>query len=76
MNAALALEDPVLVIEHVDLYGRLDEIPDGDLDYQLPFGKAALRREGRTRRSSATSRWCTTASRRSIRLGWMPMSST
>ena len=46
MNAALALEDPVLVIEHVDLYGRADEIPDGDLDYQLPFGKAALRREG------------------------------
>jgi 2-oxoisovalerate dehydrogenase E1 component len=46
MNAALALEDPVLVIEHVDLYGRADEIPDGDLDYQLPFGRAALRREG------------------------------
>jgi len=46
MNAALALEDPVLVIEHVDLYGRADEIPNGDLDYQLPFGKAALRREG------------------------------
>jgi 2-oxoisovalerate dehydrogenase E1 component len=46
MNTALALQDPVLVIEHVDLYGRADEIPDGDLDYQLPFGKAALRREG------------------------------
>ena len=46
MNAALALQDPVLVIEHVDLYGRADEIPAGDLDYQLPFGKAALRREG------------------------------
>ncbi len=46
MNAALALDDPVLVIEHVDLYGRADEIPEGDLDYQLPFGKAALRREG------------------------------
>jgi 2-oxoisovalerate dehydrogenase E1 component len=46
MNAALALEDPVLVIEHVDLYSQTGEIPDGDLDYQLPFGKAALRREG------------------------------
>ncbi|MEV0494014.1 alpha-ketoacid dehydrogenase subunit alpha/beta [Streptomyces atratus] len=45
MNAALALEDPVLVIEHVDLYARADEVPE-DLDYQLPFGKAALRREG------------------------------
>ena len=46
MNTALALQDPVLVIEHIDLYGRRDEIPEGDLDYQLPLGKAALRREG------------------------------
>jgi 2-oxoisovalerate dehydrogenase E1 component len=46
MNAALALQDPVLVIEHVDLYAQADRVPVGDLDYQLPFGKAALRREG------------------------------
>jgi 2-oxoisovalerate dehydrogenase E1 component len=46
MNTALKLQDPVLVIEHVDLYGEMDEVPMGDLDYQLPFGKAALRREG------------------------------
>lgn len=46
MNAALALEDPVLVIEHVDLYGQTEEIPAGDLDYQLPFGKAGIRRAG------------------------------
>ncbi|MEP6842060.1 MAG: thiamine pyrophosphate-dependent enzyme [Pseudolysinimonas sp.] len=47
MNAALALEDPVLVIEHVDLYGRADQLPEGvDLDYILPPGKAAIRREG------------------------------
>ena len=46
MNAALALEDPVLVIEHVDLYGRTDEVPAGDLDYQLPLGKAGVAREG------------------------------
>jgi 2-oxoisovalerate dehydrogenase E1 component len=46
MNAALALQDPVLVIEHVDLYGQADEIPAGDLDYQLPFGKAGIRRVG------------------------------
>ena len=46
MNAALALQDPVLVIEHVDLYGQTDEIPAGDLDYQLPFGKAGIRRAG------------------------------
>ncbi|MBO1901502.1 MFS transporter [Leucobacter weissii] len=46
MNAALALEDPVLVIEHVDLYQRADRVPDGDLDYVIAPGTAALRREG------------------------------
>ena len=46
MNAALALEDPVLVIEHVDLYGAGDQVPEGDLDYIIPPGKAAIRRVG------------------------------
>ncbi|MCU1529325.1 MAG: transporter [Frondihabitans sp.] len=46
MNAALALDDPVLVIEHVDLYGLADKVPEGDIDYILPPGKAAIRREG------------------------------
>ena len=46
MNAALAVDDPVLMLEHVDLYGTDGEIPVGDLDYQIPFGKAAVRRPG------------------------------
>ncbi|NYF09864.1 2-oxoisovalerate dehydrogenase E1 component [Leifsonia sp. AK011] len=46
MNAALALQDPVLVIEHVDLYGTADRVPVGDLDYILPPGRAAVRRHG------------------------------
>ena len=46
MNAALAVDDPVLMLEHVDLYGSAGEIPVGDLDYQIPFGKAAVRRAG------------------------------
>jgi 2-oxoisovalerate dehydrogenase E1 component len=46
MNTALALQDPVLVIEHVDLYQQLGDVPAGDLDYYIPLGKAALRREG------------------------------
>ncbi|MDQ2689197.1 MAG: thiamine pyrophosphate-dependent enzyme, partial [Chloroflexota bacterium] len=46
MNAALALQDPVLVIEHIDLYGTADRVPEGDLDYILPPGRAALRRTG------------------------------
>ena len=45
MNTALTLEDPVLMIEHVDLYGQTAELPD-DWDYRVPFGKAAVRREG------------------------------
>jgi 2-oxoisovalerate dehydrogenase E1 component len=46
MNAALAIDDPVLMLEHVDLYGSEGEIPVGDLDYQIPFGRAAIRRAG------------------------------
>lgn len=46
MNAAIACNDPVLVIEHVDLYGRADEAPADDMDYIIPTGRAALRREG------------------------------
>ena len=45
-NAALACNDPVLVIEHVDLYQRIDEVPASDLDYIIPIGRAALRRTG------------------------------
>ncbi len=46
MNAALALDDPVLVIEHVDLYGQADHVPAGDLDYIIPPGSAAIVRTG------------------------------
>ena len=76
MNAALALQDPVLVIEHVDLYGTADRVPEGDLDYILPPGKAAVRRTGPTSPSSPTSRWSRTASRRSSRPASTASSST
>ncbi|OYO07790.1 alpha-ketoacid dehydrogenase subunit alpha/beta [Enemella evansiae] len=46
MNAALALQDPVLVIEHVDLYGLKEELPEGDLDWVIPPGSASVVREG------------------------------
>lgn len=46
MNAALLCEDPVLVIEHVDLYNTNGLAPEHDLDFVLPPGKAAIRREG------------------------------
>jgi 2-oxoisovalerate dehydrogenase E1 component len=45
MNTALALNDPVLVLEHVDLYQEQEEIPS-HCDYYLPLGKARLAQEG------------------------------
>jgi 2-oxoisovalerate dehydrogenase E1 component len=46
MNAALRCQDPVVVLEHVDLYGSTGEGPVDDLDFCLPVGKAAIRRPG------------------------------
>lgn len=46
MNTALACQDPVVVLEHVDLYGARGPCPTEDLDYLLPVGKAAVRRPG------------------------------
>ena len=46
MNTALACEDPVVVLEHVDLYTSTGPGPVEDLDYRIPVGKAALRRGG------------------------------
>jgi 2-oxoisovalerate dehydrogenase E1 component len=46
MNSALRCEDPVLVVEHVDLYRSTGDAPVDDLDYCLPVGQAAVRRHG------------------------------
>lgn len=46
MNSALRCQDPVVVLEHVDLYNSTGEGPVDDLDYCLPVGKAAVRRPG------------------------------
>jgi 2-oxoisovalerate dehydrogenase E1 component len=46
MNTALDLEDPVLVVEHVDLYGVKSTVPAGVEEHRLPLGRAALRRPG------------------------------
>jgi 2-oxoisovalerate dehydrogenase E1 component len=46
MNSALRCQDPVVVLEHVDLYGSTGPGPVDDLDYCLPVGRAAVRREG------------------------------
>lgn len=46
MNTALRCNDPVVVLEHVDLYTSTGEGPGDDWDYCLPVGRAALRRTG------------------------------
>lgn len=46
MNSALRCKDPVLVLEHVDLYNSKGPAPVGDLDYFIPLGKAKLLRTG------------------------------
>lgn len=46
MNAALACDDPVLMIEHQGLFQTTGPVPL-DLDYIVPFGKARLARAGR-----------------------------
>lgn len=46
MNAALLCEDPVLVIEHTDLYQTKMPAPVDDLDYIIPLGKAKIVRPG------------------------------
>lgn len=46
MNTALACDDPVVVLEHVDLYTSTGlGVPD-EFDHYLPVGKAAVRRNG------------------------------
>ncbi|MBY8977901.1 MFS transporter [Rhodobacteraceae bacterium NNCM2] len=46
MNSALLCEDPVLVLEHVDLYNRKGLGPSVDYDYYIPLGRAKVVRPG------------------------------
>jgi 2-oxoisovalerate dehydrogenase E1 component len=46
MNSAILCEDPVLMIEHVALYGSTGPGPLEDLDYYIPLGKAKVVRSG------------------------------
>jgi 2-oxoisovalerate dehydrogenase E1 component len=46
MNTALRCNDPVLVVEHNDLYPTTGHVPIGDWDYCIPFGRARVVRPG------------------------------
>ena len=47
MNSALLCNDPVVVLEHdSDLYKTSGEVPESDMDFHIPIGSAAMRRQG------------------------------
>ncbi|MGW7621657.1 alpha-ketoacid dehydrogenase subunit alpha/beta [Streptomyces antimycoticus] len=46
LNTALRCKDPVVIVEHVDLYNSSGVGPVDDFDYHIPVGKAAFRRRG------------------------------
>lgn len=46
LRTAIRGEDPVLFFEHKMLYATKGEVPD-DPDFMVPFGQAAVRRQGR-----------------------------
>jgi pyruvate dehydrogenase E1 component beta subunit len=44
LKSAIRSPDPVIVLEHKNLYGRKGEVPDEE--FLVPIGKASVRREG------------------------------
>jgi len=62
LKAAIREDNPVVFIEHEFLYGQRGEVPDDD-DHVIPFGKAAIRREGQDVTIIGISRMAITAER-------------
>lgn len=47
LNAAVACDDPVLIVEYSALFEKMGPVPAGDWDYIVPIGKARIARSGR-----------------------------
>ena len=62
LKSAIRDDNPVIFIEHEYLYGQRGDVPD-DGDHLVPFGKAAVRREGEDVTIVGISRMALTASR-------------
>ena len=62
LKSAIRDDNPVIFIEHEYLYGRRGDVPDGG-DHVVPFGKAAVRREGSDVTIVGISRMALTAER-------------
>ncbi|MCU0258210.1 MAG: pyruvate dehydrogenase complex E1 component subunit beta [Solirubrobacteraceae bacterium] len=67
LKAAIRDENPVVFIEHEYLYGQRGEVPDED-DHVVPFGKAAIRREGADVTIVGISRMAVTAEKAAVQL--------
>jgi pyruvate dehydrogenase E1 component beta subunit len=64
LKSAIRDDNPVIFIEHEYLYGQRGDVPDGgDGDHLVPFGKAAVRREGEDVTIVGISRMALTAAR-------------
>lgn len=46
LNAALACDDPVLIVEYNDLFKKTGKVPVADWDFIVPIGKARVARAG------------------------------
>lgn len=55
MNSALRCDDPVVIIEHTELYQREFDVPAGDREFCIPFGRAHVLRQGSACTVLATS---------------------
>ncbi|MBE7183244.1 MAG: MFS transporter [Methylobacterium mesophilicum] len=55
MNSALACDDPVVVLEHTELFQKEFEVPARDRGFHVPFGTARIARQGRACTVLATS---------------------
>src|SRR6185295_15402361 len=62
LKAAIRADNPVIFIEHEYLYGQRGDVPDDD-DHLVPFGKAAVRRDGNDVTIVGISRMALTAQR-------------
>jgi 2-oxoisovalerate dehydrogenase E1 component len=47
LNAAIACNDPVLIVEYNDLFKKTGLVPIDDWNYIVPFGKARIARAGK-----------------------------
>lgn len=45
-NTAMISKDPILMIEHHEIYTEKFDIPKNNLDYCIPFGKANILKQG------------------------------